>query len=117
MEKWGRRWLQPSLLDPHKYAWILPQTRSSRGAIETSRLNQQTTGKGRPATRPLFDPAEGWIATLLGNDVAVNHAVLLGYSLFDNAACVAGTPDVVRQVRRWLPQGFAIPCKSLQRMT
>jgi hypothetical protein len=68
--------------------------------------------KGRTATRPLLDPAEGWIATLLGNDVAMSHAVLLGDSIFDNAAYVAGTSDVVRQVRRRLPQGFANPSKS-----
>ena len=32
--------------------------------------------------------------------------VLLGDSIFDNAAYVAGAPDVVRQVRRRLPVGF-----------
>ena len=31
--------------------------------------------------------------------------MLLGDSIFDNAAYVAGAPDVVRQVRRRLPQG------------
>jgi hypothetical protein len=42
----------------------------------------------------------------MGNDVAVGHVVLLGDSVFDNAAYVAGAPDVVRQVRRRLPAGF-----------
>jgi hypothetical protein len=41
----------------------------------------------------------------LGNDVGVSHVVLLGDSIFDNAAYVAGAPDVVRHVRRRLPQG------------
>jgi hypothetical protein len=41
----------------------------------------------------------------LGNDVGVSHVVLLGDSIFDNAAYVAGAPDVVRQVRRRLPSG------------
>src|SRR5918993_2016910 len=50
-------------------------------------------------------PTEGWIAALMGNDVAVGHVVLLGDSIFDNAAYVAGEPDVVRQVRQRLPQG------------
>jgi hypothetical protein len=48
---------------------------------------------------------EGWIATLMGNDAAVGHVVLLGDSIFDNAAYVAGAPDVVRQVRQRLSQG------------
>jgi hypothetical protein len=48
---------------------------------------------------------EGWIAALMGNDAAVGHVVLLGDSIFDNAAYVAGAPDVVRQVRQRLPQG------------
>src|SRR3712207_3492707 len=50
-------------------------------------------------------PAEGWIAALMGNDVAVDLVVLLGDSIFDNAAYVAGAPDVVRQVGQRLPQG------------
>jgi hypothetical protein len=48
---------------------------------------------------------EGWIAALMGNDAAVGHVVLLGDSIFDNAAYVAGASDVVRQVRQRLPQG------------
>ena len=35
----------------------------------------------------------------------MSHVVLLGDSIFDNAAYVAGAPDVVRQVRRRLPEG------------
>jgi hypothetical protein len=36
----------------------------------------------------------------------LSHVVLLGNSIFDNAAYVtAGTPDVVRQVRQRLPHG------------
>ena len=34
------------------------------------------------------------------------HVVLLGDSIFDNAAYVAGAPDVVRQLRGALPQGW-----------
>jgi hypothetical protein len=36
----------------------------------------------------------------------VTHAVLLGDSIFDNAAYVGGGPDVVRQLRSRLPQGW-----------
>ena len=42
----------------------------------------------------------------MGNDTAVRHVVLLGDSVFDNAAYVAGAPDVVRQVHRRLPLGM-----------
>jgi hypothetical protein len=38
----------------------------------------------------------------------MSHIVLLGDSIFDNAAYVAGGPDVVRQVRELLPNG----CKA-----
>ncbi|MDP8949728.1 MAG: SGNH/GDSL hydrolase family protein, partial [Actinomycetota bacterium] len=34
------------------------------------------------------------------SDRAMNHVVLLGDSIFDNAAYVGGAPDVVRQVRQ-----------------
>jgi lysophospholipase L1-like esterase len=36
----------------------------------------------------------------------VNHVVLLGDSIFDNAAYTGGAPDVVRQVRQRLPPGW-----------
>ena len=42
----------------------------------------------------------------MGNDAAVGHVVLLGDSVFDNAAYVAGAPDVVRQVRGLLSPGY-----------
>jgi lysophospholipase L1-like esterase len=36
----------------------------------------------------------------------MNHVVLLGDSILDNAAYVGGAPDVVEQVRRRLPHGW-----------
>jgi hypothetical protein len=36
----------------------------------------------------------------------MNHVVLLGDSIFDNAAYVAGGPDVIRQLREALPPGW-----------
>ncbi len=36
----------------------------------------------------------------------MNHVVLLGDSILDNAAYVGGAPDVVQQVRRRLPHGW-----------
>ena len=37
---------------------------------------------------------------------AVNHVVLLGDSIFDNAAYVSGGPDVIAQLRERLPGGW-----------
>jgi lysophospholipase L1-like esterase len=36
----------------------------------------------------------------------MNHIVLLGDSIFDNAAYVGGGPDVIEQLRAILPQGW-----------
>jgi hypothetical protein len=36
----------------------------------------------------------------------MNHVVLLGDSIFDNAAYVGNGPDVIRQLRASLPQGW-----------
>ncbi len=43
--------------------------------------------------------------SLRGTYVPMSHVVLLGDSIFDNAAYVAGAPDVIRQVRQRLPYG------------
>src|SRR3712207_5090745 len=46
------------------------------------------------------------LSNLSGKEPCVSHVVLLGDSIFDNAAYVtAGAPDIVRQVRRRLPYG------------
>jgi hypothetical protein len=37
----------------------------------------------------------------------MNHVVLLGDSIFDNAAYVPGQPDVIQQVRAKLPRGWS----------
>jgi hypothetical protein len=39
-------------------------------------------------------------------DAPMKHIVLLGDSVFDNAAYVAGGPDVIEQVREQLPAGW-----------
>ena len=36
----------------------------------------------------------------------MSHVVLLGDSIFDNAAYVRGGPDVIRQLREVLPPGW-----------
>jgi lysophospholipase L1-like esterase len=41
------------------------------------------------------------------------HVVLLGDSIFDNAAYVAGGPDVVRQLREILPSGWRATLNAL----
>ena len=43
----------------------------------------------------------------------MNHVVLLGDSIFDNAAYVAGGPDVVRQLRDILPSGWRATLNAL----
>src|SRR5438046_2402336 len=43
----------------------------------------------------------------------MNHIVLLGDSIFDNAAYVAGGPDVVRQLRDILPSGWRATLNAL----
>ena len=61
---------------------------------------------GEQSTAPVrHGPRDGWIAASTGNDRVVDHVVLLGDSVFDNAAYVAGAPDVVRQVRQRLQPG------------
>ncbi len=59
-----------------------------------------------PLREPHEKPGTGCPALSSGNDTFVSHVVLLGDSIFDNAAYVAaGAPDVVRQVRQRLPYG------------
>jgi lysophospholipase L1-like esterase len=43
----------------------------------------------------------------------VNHVVLLGDSIFDNAAYTGGAPDVVRQLRRRLPHGWKATLRAV----
>ena len=43
----------------------------------------------------------------------MNHIVLLGDSIFDNAAYVPGGPDVVRQLRDILPSGWRATLNAL----
>ena len=43
----------------------------------------------------------------------MNHIVLLGDLIFDNAAYVAGGPDVVRQLRDILPSGWRATLNAL----
>ena len=43
----------------------------------------------------------------------MSHLILLGDSIFDNAAYVAGGPDVVQQVRARLPQGWTASLRAV----
>jgi lysophospholipase L1-like esterase len=47
----------------------------------------------------------------------MGHVVLLGDSVFDNAAYVAGGPDVVRQVRERLPPGWDASLRAVDGST
>jgi GDSL-like Lipase/Acylhydrolase family len=48
-----------------------------------------------------------------GGETRMNHVVLLGDSIFDNAAYVAGGPDVVAQLRHHLPPGWAASLRAV----
>jgi hypothetical protein len=43
----------------------------------------------------------------------MKHIVLLGDSIFDNGPYVAGGPDVVRQLRQYLPAGWRATLKAV----
>jgi hypothetical protein len=43
----------------------------------------------------------------------MSHVVLLGDSIFDNAAYTGGAPDVVRQVRQRLPHGWKATLRAI----
>ncbi|MDR6773541.1 hypothetical protein [Azospirillum sp. BE72] len=43
----------------------------------------------------------------------MSNVVLLGASIFDNAAYVGGGPDVVTQLRRQLPQGWQATLRAV----
>lgn len=43
----------------------------------------------------------------------MTHVVLLGDSVFDNGAYVAGGPDVLAQLREMLPQGWCVSLNAL----
>jgi hypothetical protein len=46
-------------------------------------------------------------------DAPMKHIVLLGDSVFDNAAYVAGGPDVIEQVREQLPAGWRATLRAV----
>lgn len=47
----------------------------------------------------------------------MSHVVLLGDSIFDNAAYVGNAPDVIRQVRQLLPRGAKATLKAIDGST
>jgi lysophospholipase L1-like esterase len=61
---------------------------------------------GEPECRSALPAKKRLLSIHFGKDASVSHVVLLGDSIFDNAAYVAvGAPDVVRQLRQRLPYG------------
>jgi hypothetical protein len=53
------------------------------------------------------------ISTLKGVENSMTHVVLLGDSIFDNAAYVSGGPDVVRQLRQCLPEEWQASLRAV----
>lgn len=43
----------------------------------------------------------------------MTHVVLLGDSIFDNAAYVASGPDVIRQLRQCLPESWRASLRTI----
>jgi hypothetical protein len=57
--------------------------------------------------------ALGCSAAFAQGQAPMTHIILLGDSIFDNAAYVAGGPDVVRQLREILPSGWRAALNAL----
>jgi hypothetical protein len=54
-------------------------------------------------------------AAFAQGQLPMTHIVLLGDSIFDNAAYVASGPDVVRQLREILPSGWGARTPAMGR--
>jgi lysophospholipase L1-like esterase len=58
------------------------------------------------AAMALMLPLPARSQTRTSGETSMLHVALLGDSVFDNAAYVRGSPDVVQQLRRVLPEGW-----------
>jgi lysophospholipase L1-like esterase len=58
-----------------------------------------------------------WRASAVKGEVGGGHIVLLGDSIFDNAAYVGGGPDVLAQLRAALPQGWKATLRAVDGAT
>src|SRR6516162_724966 len=68
--------------------------------------------KGHAQTKTPY-PGGECAAAFSRTDCAMTHVVLLGDSVFDNGAYVAGGPDVLAQLREILPQGWRASLNAL----
>jgi hypothetical protein len=64
------------------------------------------TRRGLLAAAALVAAGHGPATADAGMEIPVRHIVLLGDSIFDNAAYVPGGPDVVQQPRERIPNGW-----------
>lgn len=71
------------------------QPRAAEGKSATEKIKPRRKLVRADASR------RGFMSEMAG------HVVLLGDSIFDNAAYVGGAPDVVRQLRESLPEGWS----------
>jgi GDSL-like Lipase/Acylhydrolase family len=74
----------------------------------TGKATTRTTRRRLLAAATLMAAAAGLPAAAAdaASEAPMRHVVLLGDSIFDNAAYVAGGPDVVAQLRARLPAGW-----------
>jgi hypothetical protein len=85
-------------------------------------LNKRASFPDGPSRRALLARAAAscFTAALISSAnsaSAMNHIVLLGDSIFDNAAYVGNGPDVVRQLRAILPQGWRATLNAMDGAT
>jgi hypothetical protein len=85
--------------------WVFPKMPHQGG------VNRSAIGRLSYITRRAFLAATG-VGFLSGrvSSHPMRHVVLLGDSVFDNAAYVGGGPDVIAQMREALPAGKATLC-------
>jgi hypothetical protein len=76
-----------------------------------SETTAHTTRRHLLAAAAITTVAAGLPAT--ATEAPMNHIVLLGDSVFDNAAYVAGGPDVVEQLRKRLPAGWRATLRAV----
>jgi hypothetical protein len=133
----GMRWIDEIEFDGYRHA-SAPAKRSSRGRFRFHLLHDCRPKPGRRAIRrpPVrlqmieaiavrinrrrLLAAAAFIAAIHKRALAdpsveapMQHIVLLGDSVFDNAAYVAGGPDVIEQLRKRLPAGWRATLRAV----
>src|SRR5688572_9022905 len=90
---------------------------ASEGMVEVIRkYSGQRAHRFRNSRQGLIPGKEcrfGAPTVAAAGEADMKHVVLLGDSVFDNAAYVSGGPDVVRQLRSALPEGWQATLRAV----